>query len=527
METLQGALLSLEHRYRVQTSVGRHAYMRRYQGTLVSFEEPVWFDVYEPLAEAGGGAEVFDRIKRSALEAHRLDHPAILRVLDYGELDAGVPFVISQRPAAPTLAEVLDEQGALAAEQTARLVDRVAEALEAAHRQDLSHGTLDPTCIHMPEEAPEEAVVGRFQTGITLAELRRITGAVPTPAAVSAFPPETFARKTEPPEGEAAGQQGGGGGPTDEFSPAADVYALGAVAYIALVGFHPHFDEDEPTDASEGILRVQNEKPRPPAEFGADEAVSEAVMRALARKPEARWESPQAFADALYEAAIGRRSADRSPSAAAGGVAAEPGAMEHSSTAEADFFDGREESGADRGGPTKQRGTDAPGRRGDTEDARPGPASSLVTLVVLLLLASNIAWFLTYLNGFGAGATTNAGSPNSDRARASAAAPGDAFELVTVPSEANVFRDGHDQPIGATPLKLRPPSANAKPLNLRVEKEGHGATRLSLHADTSGRRVTLHLDEAGGSDSAGDSAGDSADGTAGESGESGTDSAEE
>src|SRR6185436_8159075 len=82
--------------------------------------------------------------------------------------------------------------------------------------------------------------------------------------------------------------------------PAADIYALGVVAYECLT-LHPPFVGDTP--AALAAMQVRNEPP--PLPPSVPESVRTVVMRALAKEPWQRWPTAAAMADAAVAAAAG------------------------------------------------------------------------------------------------------------------------------------------------------------------------------------------------------------------------------
>ncbi|MFB6372889.1 MAG: hypothetical protein ABEN55_07190, partial [Bradymonadaceae bacterium] len=174
MENLQGGTLSLEHRYQVDAREDRIGFVTRYRGRQLPFERPVWIGVYDRLPDAGADTRVFDRIKQSAHRAHRVDGPGVLRILDYGEIDKGVPFVISERVPSSTLTDYLADHGPLPPADFVPLVASVAEPLEQIHAVDLAHGNLTGDWIHLADGDPSDPHVSYFHVGLTLDELRRM-----------------------------------------------------------------------------------------------------------------------------------------------------------------------------------------------------------------------------------------------------------------------------------------------------------------------------------------------------------------
>ena len=461
MENLQGGTLSLEHRYQVDAREDRVGFITRYRGRQLPFERPVWIGVYDRLTDAGADTHVFDRIKESAHRAHRVDGEGVLRILDYGEIDRGVPFVISERIASTTLADHLADHGPLPPADVVPLIASLADTLDAIHETDLAHGNLTGHWIHLADGDPTEPVVSYFHVGLTLDELRRMDGAVLTPEIVRAYPPEAFERDTIPP-----GELDDDHDPTESFTPAADIFALGLVAYEALVGFHPFFDdEDEPTDASDGIARLQKEAARPLTDFGIEPEISDAVARALAPDPADRWETPGEFADAL-----GR-------------------AHDDLSVTDTSDLDGEADD------PSPDRPSDRFGDRdlGDVEPAPPaeedeelepgGPASMLVTLTILALFASNIGWFFYYMDARG-------GAQRS--AQTAPPGPVESVELRSTPPDAAVFIEGGKK-LGQTPLRLPEKLVAQSPLDLVIKKAGFEDHPITLRRHQATRSVGVEL----------------------------------
>jgi len=464
MENLQGGTLSLEHRYQVDTREDRVGFITRYRGRQLPFERPVWIGVYDRLPDAGADTRVFDRIKTSAHRAHRVDGPGVSRILDYGEIDRGVPFVVSERIEATTLAEHLDEHGPLPPADVVPLVETVAQGLEQIHAVDLAHGNLTGDWIHLVDGAPEQPRVSYFHVGLTLDELRRMDGAVLTPEIVCAYPPEAFERETLPPE-----ELDEDHDPTATFTPRADIFALGLVVYETLVGFHPFFDDDEPTDASEGIARLQSEQARPLTDFGIESGISDAVSRALAPDPDKRWESPTAFAEALRDAhadLAGPDTADRIDAAA--DSSPDPAA---DSAGDSDLSPDLETAA-----PADER-----------EDLEPGgPASMLVTLAIAAFFASNIGWFFYYMDTRGAG---------GDETRSAPAAPVESVELRSTPADAAIFiEDG--KKLGQTPMRVPDDLLAESPLELVIKKAGFEDHPVTLRRRDTTRGVGVQLEKA-------------------------------
>lgn len=471
MENLQGGTLSLEHRYRIQARRDPRAFVTRYEGLQLPFDRPVWVKVYEALDEANAEPRVFERIKRSAHRAHQIEGPSILRLLDYGELDRGIPFVVSERIDGPSLRAHLDDAGPLPPNEAAELAERIGAALEVGHDLGLSHGTLAPHWIVLPDGAPSRARVGHARIGLTLDELRRMDGAVLTTDLIRAFPPETFQRDTIPPE-----ELDDEYRPTDEFTVAADVWAMGTVLYESLVGFHPYFDDDEPTDPSDGIVRIQNESPRPLADFGIEAEIGEPIDRALATDPADRWDSISAFLEALRDArsaTLDSGSLDR--------FAVEPKSKKKGAPSRETSAESPAPEDPSEGEPTKHPS--------DEELEPGGPASLLVTLALFVLFGSNVGWFIYYMR-------TQETPPRSEKTEQAPPVPeSESYRIHSDPPEAVVYAEGRESPLGRTPLELPTEIAESPSVQLQLKKTGFVDQSLTLSRERAERKITVELHE--------------------------------
>ena len=374
MDNLQGGTLALEHRYDVLERAGRHGFVTLYHGRQDPFDKKVWVEAYDGLSDVGADIELFDRLKDAARLASSLDGPGMLRVVDYGELEGRVPFIISERSGGESLEAILSREGTLSAETTNVLIERLAQVLAVAHRREIAHGSIAPRWIYVDEEQFGAASVGHFQLAVSVAEILATESAVMSAEAVGAFPPEAFPGTD------------GEDGPSAGFSAAGDVWALGVLAYICLVGVHPFFEDG--LDASEGILNLKNEDARPLAELGVDPQISDVVDRALEKDPASRWQSVEAFATA-FERAVDPQAEMQSAAAADTPNNAEQAPAEPSTSPAADH----------------RRSLDAPLQR------EPGPSDRLMTVVLVLLVLTNLAW-LFYVTGMDASPEPNDPSVN-------------------------------------------------------------------------------------------------------------------
>lgn len=390
MDDLQGGTLALKHEYSVQELRDRRGLISAYHGSWDFFERPVWIKFYDGLTGLDGRrgmpASLGARLKESARVASEFQDPGVLRIIDYGELEQGVPFVISERSPHPTLEDLLEAEGTFSTDKTCALIAQIAQILAPLHRRRAAHGALGPRWIYLGQGAGDALAletlrIGHFQVELTPAERLELAPSGFDSADIAAFAPEFFpapaAHAAEDAPGDDSYRMKDDLGPATT-SPAADVWALGVLAYTALVGVHPFLDPGQPLD--EAIERIQTSAPRPLSQLGIDEKISDVILRALSKDPRARFPNATSMADALC-AACGR--ADTPD-------ATHPERARPAPTAGTSRADSRDEA-EERAEPAVVP-TNAAASRSELVEREPGPSDRLLSVALFLLLISNLGW---------------------------------------------------------------------------------------------------------------------------------------
>jgi len=265
---------ALAGRYRIERELGRGGMATVYVAHDERHDRPVAIKVLRPELAAALGAERF--LREIAITA-RLDHPHILTLIDSGEADGFlfyvVPFVRGE-----SLRSRLAREKQLPVAEAVRITQQVASALDYAHRQGVVHRDVKPENVLLHEG---EAMVADF--GIALALQAAGGGDRLTGTGISVGTPEYMS-----PE-QAQGSR--------ELDARSDVYALGAVLYEMLAGEPPHTG---PT-AQAIIAKLLTQPPTRLQVVRGDvpPAVASAVATALAKVPADRFGSAGAFAAAL------------------------------------------------------------------------------------------------------------------------------------------------------------------------------------------------------------------------------------
>ncbi|MEU3842365.1 serine/threonine-protein kinase [Streptomyces sp. NPDC028635] len=196
----------------------------------------------------------FERMRREARAAARLDHPAVVNVHDVAVVD-GRPWIVMELVRGRSLGAALQE-GTLDAREAARIGLEVLGALEAAHAAGILHRDVKPDNI----------LLGRHDrivlTDFGIARIEGETQLTDTGGFVGS--PEYIAPER------VLGQRPG---------PASDLWSLGVVLYAATEGVSPFRRSNTPAT----LQSVLNATPAPPA--SASGPLAEAINGLLRKDP--------------------------------------------------------------------------------------------------------------------------------------------------------------------------------------------------------------------------------------------------
>jgi len=217
--------------------------------------------------------EVAERFRREAEAAAKLVHPHICAILDYGATE-DVVFTVMPYLEGGSLADLIQKHRSVDPVRAAAVAAQVACALDYAHRHGVIHRDVKPDNVLFDEDG--NAVLTDF--GIATARFHgRLTAsgrAMGTPHYMS---PEQAMGKL--------------------VDGRSDIYAVGILLYEALVGFPP-FDG---ADAFSVSYKQVHELPVSPITVNSriPQALSDIVMRCLAKAPVSRFARGYDLADAL------------------------------------------------------------------------------------------------------------------------------------------------------------------------------------------------------------------------------------
>ncbi|MEA2218894.1 MAG: eukaryotic-like serine/threonine-protein kinase [Solirubrobacteraceae bacterium] len=261
--------------YTVEGILGRGGMARVYRAVGPDGEAVALKLILADLA----GEETFRR--RFELEtsiARRVSHPNVVRVLDSG-VHNDIPWLTQTLVHGGTLAERLEQGGALSVQDAVGIGEAVASGLDAVHDAGLIHRDVKPANILLREDGT--ACITDFGLARDTYNDSRLTRPGQTLGSMDYMAPEQI--------------RGG------DIGPSTDVYGLGCVVFECFVGVPPFGDR-----YGMSVLLAQLEDPPPhPSDRRPELAreLGDAILLALAKAPEDRPESAVRYAELVRAAA--------------------------------------------------------------------------------------------------------------------------------------------------------------------------------------------------------------------------------
>ncbi len=259
--------------YRVLELIGRGAMGVVYKGLDVNLDRPVALKVMS--VEARNDPDFVERFRQEARLQGALNHPNVALLFDYFIHD-GAPVAVMELIDGESLEELIRRRGAIPAREAVPIFRQALRGVAAAHRAGIVHRDLKPSNLMITRDG----IVKVMDFGI--AKRQGVTGA--TKASTSIGSPLYMA--PEQILGRAVDCR-------------TDVYGLGITLYELLSGQRPFNSRGK---AEYLVLDAHvNDTPEPPTvyRYGIPQPIVDAVMRALAKDPDARFQSADEFMQAL------------------------------------------------------------------------------------------------------------------------------------------------------------------------------------------------------------------------------------
>jgi tRNA A-37 threonylcarbamoyl transferase component Bud32 len=282
----------LLERYEVGRLLGSGGMAEVYEGRDRLLARQVAIKV--PLPQYAHDPAFQQRFRREAQAAASLSNPGVVAVYDTG-MQNGTPFIVMEFVGGRTLKETILAEGPLAPDRAAQIAADVCSALAAAHARGLVHRDVKPPNVMLTHSGRVKLMdlgIARADT----AESATQTGAHTTMIGTALYlSPE-----------QAQGQ------PVD---PRSDLYSLGCCLYEMLTGSVP-FRGATPVAI---LYRHVREDPAPPRLLNPEvpPALEAVCLKALAKRPEDRYQTAVEMRDDLLRARAGGQVQAGAPATAA------------------------------------------------------------------------------------------------------------------------------------------------------------------------------------------------------------------
>ncbi len=238
--------------------------------------------------------EVVERFRQEAKSASRIGHQNIVDISDFGTTPLGQSYFVMEFLEGEDLANVLAREGTVGMERSLHILIQCCQALGAAHDKGIVHRDMKPENIFLTARGGDPDFVKIVDFGIAKMsdiETPGEPGRKLTKTGMIFGTPEYMS-----PE-QAAGK------PLDHR---VDVYALGVILFELATGRVPFVG-----DSFMGIL-TQHMFEEPPSlrevnpQVKITSELELVISRALAKDPDARYQTMKDLEDALVEAGQGR-----------------------------------------------------------------------------------------------------------------------------------------------------------------------------------------------------------------------------
>jgi eukaryotic-like serine/threonine-protein kinase len=104
-------------------------------------------------SEVAAMPDVVRRFRVEAQAVNKIEHPNIIRIFDFGQLDDGRSFCVMELLSGENLADHIRRVGAMSLHDALAVVDAVLDALEIVHRANIVHRDLKPDNVFLARTA--------------------------------------------------------------------------------------------------------------------------------------------------------------------------------------------------------------------------------------------------------------------------------------------------------------------------------------------------------------------------------------
>jgi serine/threonine-protein kinase len=265
-------------KYRIEKLLGHGGMGAVLKAQHLQLEQPVAIKFLLP--DVLRLREPVERFLREARAAVRIQNEHVAKVLDVGQLDSGLPYMVMEYLDGRDLGDLIDKEGPLPFDEAVLYVCETCEAIAEAHALGIIHRDLKPSNLFL-SRAGRGTTIKVLDFGISKLE-HDSSGKLTTTNIAMGSPHYMSPEHIKNPKC---------------CDARSDIWSLGMVLYELLTGRTAFSAESLPAL----FVAIATEEPKPILELrpGVPVDLAASVMRCLRKNPDERFQTIDELAEAL------------------------------------------------------------------------------------------------------------------------------------------------------------------------------------------------------------------------------------
>ncbi len=260
----------INERYRILGSVGHGGMSDVYQAKDLIFKREVAIKVIK--YEFINNIENLIRFQNEARISACLNHPNIIKIYDYGEID-NLPFIVNEFVKDQTLRDVLDFKRSLSSKEACSIMLQILDAVIYLHSKNIIHRDIKPQNIFYGVDGSVK--LSDFGISVVKGSLMNVNENNKVVGTAQYLAPEIFK------------------GNKPSFQ--SDIFALGILFFEIVTGRVP-FDAKNPSEV--GVLMLENDVPSPKKFIPSiPSEIEEIVLKATSKDLDYRYQNAKDMKD--------------------------------------------------------------------------------------------------------------------------------------------------------------------------------------------------------------------------------------
>ncbi len=269
-----------EGKYKMGPLLGEGGMGVVYRATHVMMRKEVAIKLLHP--HLMRHSDIVERFRREAESLARLDHPNVIKVLDFGRSDEGIFYLVMDFVPGIALDKYLRQkkEGRLHWREASAIVVEILRGLQAAHNEGIIHRDLKPENILLqPDTLLDDSPISLKILDFGIARLRESDG----PASNLTQSGMIFGTPGYLSPEQAQGRL--------DITPAVDIYATGIIYFLLVTGRLPFTGSNH----MEVLQKHIGERPPVPKKLVPEipRGISNIILKALRKNPERRFSSAE------------------------------------------------------------------------------------------------------------------------------------------------------------------------------------------------------------------------------------------